>query len=336
MAEKKTKTKRKTARVKKTRRYGTRYAADGDTLKGTLLGLAIVIAFVAVIAGIIWLCGGLGGEGESDSGGSVETPAAVSDVKVHFIDVGNADCALIECADGAILIDAGEYDDFQKIAAYLNGRGIERLNYVIATHAHGDHMGAMDDVILKYKVDELIIPTKAVDEKFYNDVISAARSRGVPYRIATPGETPAFPTGTLEVLDDGSDTSVDESKSEELNNNSYVLKFTYGKTSFLFTGDAERKYELEMLGKGEDLDADVLKVSHHGSNDATCNDFIKAVTPKYAVIPVGRDNSYGHPSKKTVSRLQNAGAKVYRTDEFGDVVVTTDGKKISITYDGAN
>ena len=101
MAEKKTKTKRKTARAKKTRRYGTRYAADGDTLKGTLLGLAIVIAFVAVIAGIIWLCGGLGGEGESGSGGSVETPAAVSDVKVHFIDVGNADCALIECADGA-------------------------------------------------------------------------------------------------------------------------------------------------------------------------------------------------------------------------------------------
>ena len=335
MAKKKTKT--KTARAKKTRRYGVRYAADGDTLKGTLLGLAIVIAFVAAIAGVIWLCGGFGGgEGEGGSGGSIASPDEGGAVSVHFIDVGNADCALIECADGAILIDAGEYDDFQKIAAYLNERGVERLNYVIATHAHGDHMGAMDDVILKYKVDELIIPTKAVNEKFYNDVIKAARNRGVLYRTAAPGETLAFPTGKLVVLDDGCDTSVDESESEELNNNSYVLKFTYGETSFLFTGDAERKYENEMLDKGEDVDADVLKVSHHGSNDATCNDFIKAVTPKYAVIPVGRDNSYGHPSKKTVSRLTNAGAEVYRTDELGDIVVTTDGKNISVTCDGGN
>lgn len=332
MAKKKTKTSSKTRRTKRTRGYG-RYEADGETLKATLIALAIILVFVAALAGIIWLCGGFDGEGES---ASVVTPAESSAVNVHFIDVGNADCALIECADGAILIDAGEYDDFQKIAAYLNERGIERLNYVIATHAHGDHMGAMDDVILKYKVDQLIIPTKSVDEKFYNDVIGAARRRSVPMRVAAPGETLAFPTGRLEVIDDGSDVSVDESESEELNNNSYILKFTYGDTAFLFTGDAESRYEREMIANGRDLDADVLKVSHHGSNDATCDDFLKAVTPEYAVIPVGRDNSYGHPSKKTVSRLERAGAKVYRTDELGDVVVTTDGKKISITRDGAN
>ena len=311
-------------RAKKRARRGSRYEADGATLKGTLVALLIIIAFCAVLAGIIWLCGGFEG---SEPGEPAHATVPEGVVNVHFIDVGQADCVLIECADGAIMIDAGENDDFQKIAAYLNDRGIERLNCVIGTHAHADHMGGMDGVILKYRVDELIIPTGASGEKFYTDVIDAAKRRNVPARTASEGETLKFPLGTLEVLDDGSELL------DDLNDNSYILKFTYGETTFLFTGDAGDNYEREMIAKGEDLDVDVLKVAHHGSRSSTCDEFIAATTPDYAIIQVGRDNSYGHPSKETFSRLVRAGAGVYRTDKLGDIVVTTDGKEISITYD---
>ena len=307
---------------------GGRGKRDKETLRGVLVALLIIV-------GIILLCGGFGAGGEGGSGGGSgsgnSVTAPIEDgVKVHFIDVGQADSILIECTDGAIMIDAGENEDSQKIAAYLNERGIERLDYVIGSHAHEDHMGGMDDVILCYEVDELIIPTKASDSKFYKDVLAAAESRNVPVRTASAGETLSFPTGKLEVVDDGSETAGD------MNNNSYILKFTYGETTFLFTGDAESKYEREALANGADVDVDVLKVGHHGSRTSTCDEFIAATTPEYAVIQVGRNNRYGHPSSETVSRLERAGAGVFRTDELGDIVVTTDGRSISVTCDSGN
>ena len=121
-----------------------------------------------------------------------------------------------------------------------------------------------------------------------------------------------------------------------MNNNSYILKFTYGETTFLFTGDAEAQYEREALENGADVDVDVLKVGHHGSRTSTCDEFIAATTPEYAVIQVGRNNRYGHPSADTVTRLERAGAEVFRTDELGDIVVTTDGRRISVAYDSGN
>ena len=319
-------------RARKRTRRGSRYEADGETFRGTLVGLLIVLVFVAIIAGAIWLCGGFDGEStvEPEPTDAIENGTA----RVHFIDVGQGDCVLIECEDGAIMIDGGSNDDSQKIAAYLNEHGIEHLNCVIGTHAHADHMGGLDDVILQYDVDELIIPTKPVDMNFYKDVVKAAEKKNIPAHTAKPGDVIKISGGTLEVLDDGIDTDPDtDDRSAIMNNNSYVMKFTYGETTFLFTGDAEADYEREMLAKGENVDADVLKVGHHGSSDSCSAEFIAAVTPEYAVIQVGRDNSYGHPSKNTVSRLVRAGVGVYRNDEFGDVVVTTDGKKISITYD---
>ncbi len=244
------------------------------------------------------------------------------DLAVHFIDVGQADSILITMKDAAMLIDAGNNEDSQLVVDYIKGRGITTLDYVIATHPHEDHIGGMDAVINAFEVKSIIMPRVESTTKTFEDVLEAISNKGLKVTPPVPGTK--YPLGEAEftILAPNSEAY------EDTNDYSVVIKLQYGATSFLFTGDAGFESEEEMLEKGYDLRADLLKVAHHGSRYSTSMEFLEAVQPKIAVISVGEDNDYGHPAPETIQRLRQAGAKIYRTDESGTIIATSDGKAI--------
>lgn len=245
-------------------------------------------------------------------------------LQVHYIDVGQADSILIVQGTHAMLIDAGNNDDADLVYEYLNKQGIKNLEYVIGTHPHEDHIGGLDYIINNFNIGKVILPKNAKSTtKTYIDVLKAIANKNL--KAANPVPNTSFKLGeaTCTIL------APNKSSYEDLNNYSVVVKVKFGENSFLFEGDAESLSEMEMVKKGYDLKADVLKVGHHGSNSSTCANFLAKVQPKYAVISVGNDNSYGHPQKGTMERLKNSGIKVYRTDECGTVVAVSDGKNIS-------
>lgn len=244
-------------------------------------------------------------------------------LKVHFINVGQADSILVQQGNSSMLIDAGNNGDAQTIMNYLDSQGVKALDVVVGTHAHEDHIGSMDYIINSFKVGKIYFPKQTSTTKTFQDFISAVRSKGL--QLTTPVVGSSFKIGdaTATIL------APNGSSYEDANDYSIVIKLTYGSTSFLLTGDAEEVSESQMLSNGLDLSATVLKVGHHGSRTSTSQTFLDKVSPKYAVISVGKGNSYGHPTQETLNRLKNKGVVVYRTDENGTVVATSDGKDVS-------
>lgn len=249
----------------------------------------------------------------------------VGNLQVHFIDVGQADSILLRSPQGdAILIDAGNNTDGDFLVNYLKKQGITKLAAVIATHPHADHIGGMDQIILNFPIEKFYMPkvSPTPSTRTYEDVVQALVTKRLKITQVRPGMKLDIP-GISGVFLGPIETEYDN-----YNDYSAILKVTYGSTSFLFTGDAESGAEKDLLSKGN-LQATVLKVGHHGSSTSTTNEFLKTVSPKYAVIPVGKDNTYGHPHAEVLSRLTSAGIKIYRTDQSGTIVATSDGKTVS-------
>ncbi len=248
-------------------------------------------------------------------------------LQIHFIDVGNADATLIMADDKRILIDAGENDMGERVVCYLNEQGVAKLDLVIGTHPHSDHIGGLDDVIENFEIDTLMMPEipEAIvpTTKTYTDVLQAASDKGLAITAPKPGDTLDFGGAKLEILGPLQEY-------DDLNNLSIVTRLTYGEFSALFTGDAEKAVEDDLLEEGATLSADLLKVGHHGSSTSSSQAFLQAVNPTTAVIHVGKDNSYGHPSEGVLERLQNIRATVYRTDLNGNIIVGTDGETVHI------
>ncbi len=251
-------------------------------------------------------------------------PSADSDypiVEFHFIDVGQGDAALICTPEGTVLIDAGTNSSEDDLRAYLDLLGIKELTYAVFTHPHEDHIGGADMVISTYKTANVILPdTTSTSQTFARmlDAIDAsAETNGTTVIEARPGYTFSLGDVRCEIL-----APIGTSYSGA-NNYSITLRVDYGNTSVLYTGDAETLSESEMLDRyrltGE-LDCDLLKVGHHGSDTSSSEDFLRAVTPDFAVISVGEGNSYGHPMQEILARLKAVGAEVLRTDEEGSVV----------------
>ncbi|MBE6069572.1 MAG: MBL fold metallo-hydrolase [Clostridium lundense] len=247
------------------------------------------------------------------------------DLKVSFIDVGQADSILIQTPNGKnMLIDAGNNADGSKVVSYLKNMGITQLDIIAGTHPHEDHIGGLDTVINMFKVGKVYMPKVTSTTETFQDVVTAINNKGMTITAPIPGEVVDLDQDVnLEIL------APNGGSYEDLNNYSIVFKLTYGSKSFLFTGDAEGISEQEMLSGGYNLKADVLKVGHHGSNSSTTSAFLSAVSPKYAVISVGKGNTYGHPTQTTLDKLKNIGAAVYRTDELGTIVATCDGNNIT-------
>lgn len=249
---------------------------------------------------------------------------------VHFIDVGQGDCILIEAPSGeTMLIDAGERGNARTVTDYIRKYGDDTLEYVVATHPHSDHIGSMDGVIRAFTVQNVLMPRLSKEatptHAFYKNFLTAVKKAKAKVVAAKPGYTFSFGKGACTVLSPAQ-------QSEDLNDMSVVLRLDWGDTSFLFTGDAEAAAEKQMLsGKyAEYLDVDVLKLGHHGSRTSSTVNFLNAVTPEYGVISCGAGNDYGHPHKETLARLAKLHATVLRTDKMGSIRMYTDGETIYV------
>ncbi len=247
-------------------------------------------------------------------------------LQISYIDVGQGDSIFIELPNGeTILIDAGNPEDGQHVAQYIRDNGAEKLDYVIATHPHADHIGGLAEVIDAFTVENIYMPKATHTTASYEDLLQTIQAKGLKIETAKAGKK-LFDDGRLqaEFLAPNSDSY------SNLNNYSAVLMLTYGNNKFLFMGDAEAESEKEMLYAGFDLSADVLKVGHHGGSASTTDDFLEAVSPSVAVISVGADNSYGNPHADVLASLSERGADIWRTDEKGTVVVTSDGATVTL------
>ncbi len=255
--------------------------------------------------------------------------AHVSDgqLGVHFVDVGQADCTLLQYGEHAALVDAGNNADGPAVVQYLEDAGVTKLDFVIGTHPHEDHIGGLDDVINHFDVEKVILPqvpdSIVPTTKTYEDVLEAVKNKGLSITKAQVGDTYSIGEASLEIL--GPAGTFDD-----LNNESVVSRVEFGRTSFLLTGDAEEPAEQAILETGADLTSTVLKVGHHGSRTSSSDAFLDAVSPSYGVILCGAGNDYGHPHEEAVNRLEQHGVKLYRTDVNGTVVFVSDGKNVTV------
>jgi len=244
------------------------------------------------------------------------------EMEVHFIDVGQADCALLTSGGHFMLIDGGNNDDAEHIVTYLQNAGVKKLDLVVGTHPHEDHIGSLDAAIEAFDIGAVYMPDVSADTETYRDVLDAVKGKGLQVQHPVPGDVLDFNGLPVEIFGPVKEYS-------NLNNHSIVLRVSVGETAFLFTGDVEIEGEYDILEQGFDISADVLKVSHHGSSGSSVEEFLAYTDADYAVISVGEENIYDHPEAVTLKRLQNYGMEIFRTDEQGTIVCDTDGKNIS-------
>lgn len=244
-----------------------------------------------------------------------------------FIDVGQGDCTFIHAGETDILIDSGEAGNKEVILSYLSLVGTDELDYVIATHPHSDHIGSFPEIFEEVDVENVILSPLTDKNKpntdEYEAFMESVASEGAHLLEATPREVIQLDELTLTVF-------APLYQSDNLNNMSIVIQLTFGDTSFLFTGDAEFEEEQSLISPEINLDCDVLKVGHHGSDTSSSFQFVKRASPEIAVISCGKNNAYGHPHKQTLNALEILNADVKRTDEEGTIIIGTDGKDLRI------
>ena len=256
-----------------------------------------------------------------------EALADDSTFSIWFIDVGQGDAALVECDGHYMLIDGGDKDQSSKMYSFLKNNNIDKLDIVVATHAHADHIGGLPGALNYATADLVLSPVDTYDSEAFNDFKKYADKNGNGIVIAHEGDTFKLGSADIEILAADHDES-------NVNNTSIVLLITYGENRFLFTGDAEYEVEQYLCDKyNDEFDIDLLKVGHHGSDTSSSYRFIRMLMPEYAIISVGENNSYGHPTDAVLSRLSDADCQTYRTDLNGNIKVTSNGSTIDITTD---
>lgn len=248
-------------------------------------------------------------------------------LEIYFWDVGQADSILLRNEEQTMLIDAGNNADGKWLVGQLQNIGIAKIDYLIGTHPHEDHIGGLDDVIKNFEIGTIYMPKVQTNTKTFEDVLDAISEKGL--KITTPEVGSKFYVGNAEceIMACGSGTKEEQSN---LNLSSIVIRTTYGEQSYLFMGDAEEENELARNWS----QTTVLKVGHHGSDTSSSIAFLNQVKPEISIISVGEDNSYGHPKQAILNRLQEIGSKIYRTDKSGTILLISDGKKIEIEERG--
>ena len=274
----------------------------------------VVVIIILIVASLLGI----------DVSDFFQTQEVEGDFVVTMIDVGQADSFLLEQDGKTALIDCGTASAGDDVVEYLKQKGITRLDYVIGTHPHDDHMGGMYKVLTNFEIGTIIIPevtktqiTTAWYAKLMKEIRKGTSSKEARYKLDYPnvGEIYTLGDAKLEVL------GPIEEPSNNINNYSIILKVSFGTTDIIMTGDAEENLEKDILESGVNLDAEILKVGHHGSDTSTCDEFLDAVDPEYALISAGFANKHEHPIKSTMENLKKRDISVYRTDECGTVVL---------------
>lgn len=244
-------------------------------------------------------------------------------LSIHYLDVGQGDSTFIELPNGkTMLIDAGEKSQGEVVKSYLDNLEIKTVDYLIGTHPHTDHIGGLAYIIESFEINNIYMPKATSTSKTYENLLETIKKKNLSVTSARSGVVIIDEDGLkVEVL------SPIKGSYSGLNNYSVVLKISYGKNVFLFMGDAEELVEKEING---DVSADVIKVGHHGSMTSSSEEFVARVKPKYAIISVGVNNKYDHPSEDILKRYEAVGAKTYRTDLNGNIVIKSDGEKIEV------
>ncbi len=290
-----------------------------------LPGALILLVLLLAAAG----CGST-----SSSGPLLNTAQTLENTRgrmiVHFLDVGQGDSIFVQLPNGHnMLVDAGPREAGTDVVNYLKKAGVKKIDYLVATHPHEDHIGGMAAVFRRFDVGRVYMPKISYPTRAYEDLLRVVRAEGQKIDTASAG---------VEIVNSGglrAEIIAPYSAAyEEINNYSAVIKLSFGKAVFLLTGDAEERSEQEMLVNGPNLRADVLKVGHHGSYTSTSPEFLNAVKPAYAVISCGTGNGYGYPHAVTLQKLR--GIQVFRTDLNGDVVFETDGDSIRVSAGGSH
>ena len=243
---------------------------------------------------------------------------------IHYIDVGQGDCILVQVNNKNLLIDSGPSSSKNKLIKYLKKFNISKLDYVIATHPHEDHIGNMSTIINSFNIVNFYAPKIYDNSKAFEDMIYSLKNKHLKILPIIRG------TDSID-LGDNINVSIFSPINDfydNLNNYSTVFKIKYGSTSFLFTGDAEKEVEQDILNHNDDISADVIKIGHHGSTTSTSSNFLKAVNPSTAIISVGKNNIYGHPNKDTLDLLIQNKLSLYRTDINKNILLISDGKTI--------
>lgn len=243
---------------------------------------------------------------------------------VTWLDVGQGDAAVIQCGGQSMLIDGGKPEKSSYIYAWLQQHGLSYLDVIVATHVDADHIGGLSGALNYASVGTAYCPETTGTTETFQSFVKYLAKRDRNITVPTAGETFALGGAQVQIL--GPLHSAEDS-----NDNSIVLKVSFGATSFLFTGDAERAEEQDLLNAGVNLQSTVLKVGHHGSDSSTSYPFLRAVAPQYAVISVGAGNSYGHPTEAVLSRLRDAGVTTFRTDMQGEITAVSDGQTVNFS-----
>lgn len=250
--------------------------------------------------------------------------AQAGTLKVTWLDVGQGDAAVIQCGGQSMLIDGGKPEKSSYIYAWLQQHGLSYLDVIVATHVDADHIGGLSGALNYASVGTAYCPVTTGTTETFQSFVKYLAQRGKQITVPTAGETFALGGAQVQILGP-------LHRAEDSNDNSIVLKVSFGASSFLFTGDAERAEEQDLLNAGVNLQSTVLKVGHHGSDTSTSYPFLRAVAPQYAVISVGAGNSYGHPTEAVLSRLRDAGVTTFRTDMQGEITAVSDGQTINFS-----
>ena len=285
--------------------------------------IALIIVGIAGILGtnedIVNTVSDMGEQTNSQNEQQIEF-VAQEDLSIDFIDVGQADSILVRNQDKVMLIDAGTNEAGETVVNYLKNLGITKIDYLIGTHPHEDHIGGLDDVINNFDIGQIYMPKIETTTKTFEDVLEAIENKNLTVTAPNKGDKIELGQAVGEFM---TEPILDK---DNLNVSSLVLRLEFGNTSYLFMGDAEEENEKTINWPK----TDVLKVGHHGSSTSSSESFLEQIQPKYAIIMAGKDNSYGLPTQETIDKLNNIGCEMFRTDEDGTIQMTSDGNTILV------